>query len=539
MPGNGLDVQKEQDSVNIIFKAWKWFLWGLRWFSVLVFSILFCVGLVLSLPWKMLVCFTIIPVTVVFLPKKAESWVWVCLTGIVLGLYIWVMLPELNKEAWKPYQFEQDLETIRNHHWIPGVPNAADLYQPLFEQYGETIFGYPFSVDIEKYAFRNIWNPAEYPDLNEWTDVFEPAAERFIAASQTEQCQFDIPHDLPSLGPHMQRVNQCKGWARMLIRSANRDLFAGRKEEALEKMLAVLSLAGHLYQQKTLFDQAGAFHIELFASGALKRFMIDYCDDPETLSRIEQAYEKLDPDWAGGWPDIVALLKLHAKNLVGTFYEVNPDGKTRMSRNAIPALAGGLGYRVPRVLMKQNISKMLTIGMWLFLPASPEHIGKVIDKRFDYYSLQVQKGEQVPKIPARYMFILNGLNFKSVIDWLAIEQAGFFWALNDDYLKHQGLVNRMHLYAALKRYRLEYGQWPESLDLVEIENIEDLLLDPVSLTNLVYERRDNEFWIYSIGSNLVDDGGLYEGDGKDDILFWPQRSDKKEEKRPIDKILIE
>jgi energy-coupling factor transporter transmembrane protein EcfT len=203
--------QKQPDHKSAAKKpltALGWFRWGLRWFSVIVFALLFCIGLLLSVSWKILLCLAVIPVTAFFLPKKVQSWVWLCLTGVLLGLFIWVLLPELNKENWTPYQFNDELEALQNDYLPAGIANAADSYQIFLDEYGETIFHYSFSMEDENTAFTAPWNPQDYPELDNWATGFEPALQRLIEITQMEYCRFAIPHDLPSLGPQMERINR-------------------------------------------------------------------------------------------------------------------------------------------------------------------------------------------------------------------------------------------------------------------------------------------------------------------------------------------
>jgi hypothetical protein len=319
----------------------------------------------------------------------------------------------------------------------------------------------------------------------------------------------------------MERINRFKGWTRMLIRSANRDMYLGQTEAALPKLLAGLGIARHLYQQQTLFDHAAAIHIEHFASAALKRYMINYCDNPEALTQIEQTYARIGPDWPGVWPKIIVRSKLLTKNLAGLLYEVNHKERVRMSRNAIPALAKGLGFPVPRMLRKQNLSKAATIGLWVFMPSSPEGIGGMIDERFDHYSRQVQRGEQFPKIAPVHAFLLRGMNYKSIIDWLAMQQVQFYWALDEDFRQHQRLLKQTGIYCALKRYHLTHGRWPEHLDELDTEFADDVLTNPVYGRPYVYERIGDGFRLYGLGANGTDDGGLNDPKKeRDDILLW-------------------
>jgi len=499
-----------------------WCLWGLRWFIVILFSLAFCVGLLLSVSWKILLCLAVIPVTYIFLPKKVQSWIWVCLTGLILGLFIWVLLPELNKENWKPYQFEHDLQALNNVHLPAGIDNAADRYEAVFAKHGETIFDHSLSFADGHKAFLAPWNPQDYPELDMWLNGFEPALRQLVEISYMEQCRFAIPHDLPSINPQLRRDNQIKRWVRLLISSANRDIYLKQPELALQKLLAIPRMAQHLYQQETLFDQATAFHIEVMAIRALEAFVIYRCEDPDTLVQIEQAFSGIDPQWPKNWRRILLREKLVAKNIAGNLYEINRKGRIRMSRNAIPALAKGLNFRVPSRLKKQNLSKAATIGLWLFMPSSPDGVGTMIDERFDHYSRLVQRGEQLEKIALRYAFLQRGANYKSLIDWRVMEMVQYYWTLDGQFLRHQAIVHRIRILSALKRYYLEHKCWPDRLTELQIKDRDDVLVDPLCGKPFVYEKLDDGFRLYSLGPNGIDDGGLnVRKEHKDDILIWP------------------
>ena len=308
-----------------------------------------------------------------------------------------------------------------------------------------------------------------------------------------------------------------------MIRSANRDLFAGNRQQALETLLAVTGMAQHLYQQQTLFDQAGAFHIELLGARAMETFIIDHCDDPNTLSQIARVFAELDPQWAGNWPDILLREKLTAKNLAGLMYEVNSSGAVRISHDSMIALQRGLGYRPRRLFVNQQVmNRVAVIGLWLSLPSNPKRLATVVDERFDHYSLRVQKGEQLPKYGLQYVWI-KGLNAQSVIDWLAMQQVGYYWALDGQFLRHEAVVNQIRIFSALKKHFLEHDRWPKQLTELEIDDLEHVLTDPVNGKLFVYERLGDGFRLYSLGVNGTDDGGLNDAkDKKDDILLWPR-----------------
>jgi hypothetical protein len=91
---------------------------------------------------------------------------------------------------------------------------------------------------------------------------------------------------------------------------------------------------------------------------------------------------------------------------------------------------------------------------------------------------------------------------------------------------------------ALKRWRLERGAYPQTLDeLMAGGFLKDLPLDPYSDKPLIYKKTDDSFILYSVGPNFKDDNGeIFMKNGRaqtwgtaeaGDVVFWPvSRNDK-------------
>ena len=524
LTGVTLDRERIKKLTKRTLKVWKWFLIALRWCSIVFFSVLFFVGVYFKLPWKMLACLAVIPVVGVCVPKKIQPWVWGTLTVLILSVFGWVYLPEHSSNQWQPYQYDGELAKIEQEHLPVGIENAADRYGQVFDEHGEEIFFFNFHDEyMEKLTLSAPWDPDIYLSLDIWISEFEPAIQQIIDAAKIEQCRFDIPYNLASMKPQLKRINQIKGWTQLLIRSANRDLFTGHQQQALSKLLTVPRMAQHLYQQQTLFDQTGAFHVELMGARALEVFMIEMCNDPNMLVQIEDVFGDIDPQWARSWPRILKREKLTAKNLAGLMYEVNDSGGIRISHNSMMAMQQGLGYRPQRLFINQQLmNRLAVIGLWLSLPSNPQKLATVVDERFDHYSLQVQKGEPLPAYSLKYLWI-KGVNAQSVIDWLAMQQVGYYWALDGQFRRHEAIVNQIRIFSALKKYFLEHNRWPEQLADLEIDDSESVRIDPINGKPFVYERLGDGFRLYSLGGNGIDDRGWNNPkEEKDDILLWPR-----------------
>ena len=505
------------------FKIRQGFIWFLRFVSVFLLITVVSLTLLRQLPWKVPVVLGLVPTLGIVVPRKWVVWVWMLPLAGFIGIYTWIQLPERNSSDWRPYQFETEHEVLSADWQIAPEANAATQYERVLSEYGESIFGYQFLNEQAKDAtFNSAWHSEQYPKLALWLKTFDEGIAQLLKASKIGQCRFAIAHDQTAIDAQHLRINQLKGWTRLLLRSANLDLGEGRFDAALEKQLAIVHIAQHLYDQQSLFDQSGAFHIELLASRALETTIIEHCHDPNTLRTIETAFMELDSGWAKSWPAIIERDKLVAKNIAGLFYEVNNDGRTRISHQSLYALQEGLGYQPRRMFLKQHeMNRLAVIGFWLSLPFTPKGMADLIDKRFDHYSLQTQKGDTPEYIPVQRIWQM-GWNCRSPVDWMAMQQVKWFWALDGQDKRHDALVSLTQIFVALKQYRLEHNRWPDTL--IELNAVSPyILIDPVHGGPFVYRPHGDDFLLYSLGPNGVDDKGVNQPrENQDDIVFWPR-----------------
>jgi len=82
---------------------------------------------------------------------------------------------------------------------------------------------------------------------------------------------------------------------------------------------------------------------------------------------------------------------------------------------------------------------------------------------------------------------------------------------------------------ALRRYKNRNGKWPDKLEQIKDLVEPDVLIDPFSEGNFIYQLTKDHFTLYSTGLNKIDEGGNYNytfGRKKqepDDWLIWPKR----------------
>ena len=96
-------------------------------------------------------------------------------------------------------------------------------------------------------------------------------------------------------------------------------------------------------------------------------------------------------------------------------------------------------------------------------------------------------------------------------------------------LKGVAICRGIRILIALRRYKNKNSRWPESLDDIQSQVPEEMLIDPFNSDNFVYKLTDNAFKLYSKGKNNVDEDGRYR-DPQDDWPIWPPRGRKPKAK---------
>jgi hypothetical protein len=80
--------------------------------------------------------------------------------------------------------------------------------------------------------------------------------------------------------------------------------------------------------------------------------------------------------------------------------------------------------------------------------------------------------------------------------------------------------NAIRLVANLKAYHQQHGTYPESLDAFGDAS---MTVDPFTTDRFAYRRDGDDFTLYSLGGNGVDDGGVHDPRADtNDVVYWPR-----------------
>ncbi len=112
---------------------------------------------------------------------------------------------------------------------------------------------------------------------------------------------------------------------------------------------------------------------------------------------------------------------------------------------------------------------------------------------------------------------------KASLPELLVRMSLYFDRLLPAQAEYKALLDTSRLGLALEIYRIEHGDYPDTLADLVPEIIPELPLDPLTGDDYIYRQEDEGFVVYSVGRNGTDDGGLHSPPDKD--IVWRIKRD--------------
>ncbi len=129
-----------------------------------------------------------------------------------------------------------------------------------------------------------------------------------------------------------------------------------------------------------------------------------------------------------------------------------------------PVLQEHLGYRVRKCLLSSpENSGWFALCLAMAIPSSPQGTADLIASRFDRLSEIILAGQDIEAEEEQYTW-RDGVNATSFIDWYARQQVAYYYPLASQDKRFRQGRTALGILIALKRYRLEHGQWPARLE---------------------------------------------------------------------------
>jgi YhcH/YjgK/YiaL family protein len=540
------EEKQEKKKRGIVKRIFKWI--GLGLLTALILG-----ALVFDAPWKVIVLLLIILAAHTILPKGTVKWFWLSVAVVVVLLIIWVFLPDKNGN-WQPYEynFDEELAAIEAKYVIPDELNAALLYDKLLEALDVDSNAPEFFVKSRPSSRDEPWRSADHPETADWLKGHQKTIDALLEISRIEKCSFPIVATL--IDPeYMKRSPKMRRWAFLLVSAANNDLAENRIKEGFQKNMALMQMGKHLYQQPSTTDWLVSIAIEAIGINQLKTFVVTEDAAEEYLSSIEKALTDIKYDWSSDFFKILTSDKLSTKRKFARYYEMNPKGRIRLSRDPWAEVRAhwkksfengefkDSQYRtdletfVYLSYWQRKLLKAQTILLWFYLPSSPEKSAELIDCIYQKY-YQMTKPDfdwtkQPRELPTTSQFKFR-LNCYRTIELLAGASDKLYYRNHEIYLRHQMAIRANRLIIALRRYKNKHSHWPENLDEVKSLALTEIFVDPINGNSFVYKLTEENFTLYSKGKNNIDEDGKRdrwgeEKTGADDWPIWPPKQSQK------------
>ena len=469
-----------------------------RWISLSLLTILLILALIFQAPWKVITLLTVFLAACMLLPKRARIWFWLSVGAAVLVLIVWVFLPEDN-EGWRPYTFDEEMAALKAKYAIPDEENAALVYNEIFQALDIDSNQPEFFLRTKPSSKDEPWLSKDHPETAEWFKGHKGTIEKLIQAGQKDKCIFlPMGSDNITLSQLMKNVPKIRQCTFLLLSAANNDVAEGRSDAAIEKYLVILNIANHLYQQPTLlYYQMGV--LERLGLQQLNRYIIEGRPTEVQLELISNSIQNLNNNWGSDLSNILDLEKLYAKNMLsGMIYEINPQGKTRFSRGSLALTNGQIRNGT---YTRRKCAKLGTIFAWLYVPSSPEKIGKFVDAGFEkHYAMtrpdfdwNTQHDQQQPR---------SILNYGYMVKLLTSLTYPVYYRIHETYQRHLTLRRGSRLLIAIKQYHNENNTWPPNLDSIKSAAPAEAFIDPVTGNQLQYENHGERFSLYGETANI-------------------------------------
>ncbi len=509
----------------------------LKYIGLGLLSLVLVAAVFFQAPWKVITLLVVVLLACTVLPKPGRKWFWISVGAVVIGLVVWVLLPDSDSGDWRLFTFDEEVAALEARRAIPDSENAAIIYNQLLDNYQEDACE-PNFVDDDRYDITasEPWASEDHPEIAEWLKAQQGTIDGLLQACEIEECRFPIAADIWSLNGSMDRLPQMRSWARLLARAGNNDIGEGRIDAGLEKYMAVVQMAEHLHQQPTMVDLLVGVACEAIALKQFNRFVVTGNATEENLRFIQETLAKNKHTWSSDFTGILDCEKLMFKNLCAICYETNDKGKVRLTRDATAAMRAQVPQDAPQLTYWQKkLMRASTILLWFYMPSTPQKLGKIIDASYEKLYAMAEPAfhweKEVKEIPPTSLFSTRfRFNYRCLIELLVAMTGKSYYGIHDLYTRCMVGRRSSRVIIALRRYKNEKGNWPESLDDVKGLAPAEIFVDPINNGCFVYKLADDGFTLYSKGKNNIDEGGLRnckEG-GTDDWQIWPRKSRRAE-----------
>jgi len=313
---------------------------------------------------------------------------------------------------------------------------------------------------------------------------------------ELEYCWKDLKEeDIPgkNIEEAMHQLGKIRALAKLGGWRAMFDVADKKIEKAFEECIVVIKLGRHFISQKLMIEKLVGIAVCCYGCEEIKDILKSAELDSASLEKMQKEMGNIHIDESAMYDmEGEALYSLAVMRQMFRKIGDNPIGWI------IPGeiiFAGSLDETESGILEYYN------------------HF----DKRTPYqkHSVEKEKDTNPNLLPNRF------------INWQLKIIGPAFERIVEQFYLSKAIYKATVTVLAIKRWKLEMGMYPESLQaLLDDGYLKELPMDPYSDGILNYQKRGDDFILYSLWRDFDDDGGVIDpqnkmGEGGGDYVFWP------------------
>ena len=381
--------------------------------------------------------------------------------------------------------------------------NAADYYE-FASDYLTSYVGDDEAFDA---ALKEPWTEEQFPDVNDWLNANVMPLENFVRGSTLEKYHARYQYDdgdlimmrLPALAP-------IRGLSKASVMESNRLLAHGQAEEAFGLAGQVIRAGAHQDQGFTLIERLVGASVRNLAYKQLARIAASESAQSMDFSQAAQQLAESDPP-IPDFSEATEFERLFFKDVMQRSWHPDPEtGELTFDVERLDMFAEWTGWELDPQERESAESldheETYQAGMAFY------------DRMSQYMRQPYHLTRDNPPDPANDPAIQSNPLLREVIPNLT--RCRFAQA------RSRTLQSGTHTLYQVKAFEQANGRLPDSLDELS-EGAASHRTDPFSGRDLIYERTEDGFRLYSTGPDGVDGGGAHDNRCREggDYVFWP------------------
>ena len=389
-------------------------------------------------------------------------------------------------------------------------PSAVPYYQAAMD----SLVKWEGDNDLFSAAMDGDPDALASPEINEWLAANQDALDHFRAATDFEFRGMPMETaDGTVIGFLLPHLSNVRLLAKAAVIEAQQLEAAGEIDAAMDCYLDVVAAGAQTGQGPTLIGNLVGISMQTLASDqALDSFARLDDDDVDYVGLAEAMVDSYRP--TRPIEETFQFERVMILDVIQRSYEWNPETESyRVSEEGLAHFSNALGITGGPSPGELGLGFVLgNIGF----ETMTEQLNTHYDALTDAARMPYQQGRQAfrdAEAPIQDPSFSMRNPLLSVL-LPSLSRATHLTTKSESNRRATLLVTN------LKAYRQQYGTYPDSLNVF---GDSEMAIDPFTDQSFAYHRDGDDFVLYSLSGNGMDDGGVHDRRGDtNDLLYWPR-----------------